>query len=208
MKSYVLHISSEKAAASMTEEEGTSICKSNDLVTHIHSLITVKDHIADGPSRMVSVEEDNWRNFFLTPFSLSLEVGLSCPCQLTEVQLLEQRSPALSPDSPPASCCLHCACIHWESAWLMHLSCQYQSNKHGTSQGSAGMVQKLQYNEVTPVVILDLKWLFSQGVSSLRPEILSVGATACKSIVTVRYYIDSCGAAPVSSKSKNANFSY
>lgn len=51
MKSYVLHLSSEKAAATMTKEEGTTICKSNDLATDIHSLIIVKDHLADGFSQ-------------------------------------------------------------------------------------------------------------------------------------------------------------
>lgn len=51
MKSYVLHLSSEKAAATMTKEGGTTICKSNDLATDIHSLIIVKDHLADGFSQ-------------------------------------------------------------------------------------------------------------------------------------------------------------
>lgn len=140
MKGYVLHISSEKAAATMTKEEGASTCKSNDFATDIHSSIRVKGHIADRPSCMVSVKGDNWRNFFLTLFSLSLEVGLSCPCQLTQVQLLGWRSsPALSSGSPPASCCLHC--VHRGCAWLVLLSCQYQSNKHGTTRGAAGMVQ-------------------------------------------------------------------
>lgn len=138
LKSYVLYISSEKAAATMTEE-GMSICKSNDLASCIHSLIRVKDHIADGLSCMVSVKGENWRNFFLTPFSLSFEVGLSCPCQLTQVQLLEQKSsPALSLGSRSANCCLHCACVHWECAWLMLFSCQSKVTSMGSLKALLG----------------------------------------------------------------------
>lgn len=91
----------------------------------------------------------------------------------------------------------------------MLLSCQYQSNKHRTSQGAAGDVQKLQYNEVTIVVILNLKWLYSSlKMFDLWGLKSSMWVQVCKSIVTVRYYIDSCGAMPVSSQSKNANFNY